>query len=337
MATASLDSASEKTLSVDRRLLFATALATVVGASFAMASFAPIGFSIATVFLFAGPHNWIEGRYMLSRMPARWGPLAGYFSFGIAGVVLLTAGFATLPLFMRGSRDAAHLALASWNSLLLAWIGTLAIWRSRQNPRRQWDGLIPILLAAAAVNWLSPWVWSLVLVYGHPLVALAFFDREISRRKREWLGVYRAALLLAAGCLALMLALLGSRPDLPGEDLLSLQIARHAGAGVISGVSTHFLVAAHTFLEMLHYAVWIAAMPLLCVKAAPWDLSRAAPLARRSPRWRSVLLSIAAIGGAMVLLLWCGFAANYPLTRDLYFTVAMLHVLAEVPFLLRLL
>src|SRR5690606_35492611 len=134
---------------------------------------------------------------------------------------------------------------------------------SRQNPRRQWDGLIPILLAAAAVNWLSPWVWSLVLVYGHPLVALAFFDREISRRKREWLGVYRAALLLAAGCLALMLVLLGSRPDLPGEDLLSLQIARHAGAGVISGVSTHFLVAAHTFLEMLHYAVWIAAMPLL--------------------------------------------------------------------------
>jgi hypothetical protein len=38
-----------------------------------------------------------------------------------------------------------------------------------------------------------------------------------------------------------------------------------------------------------------------------------------------------------MLVLWGGFVADYPLTRDIYFTVAMLHVLAEVPFLLRLL
>ena len=37
------------------------------------------------------------------------------------------------------------------------------------------------------------------------------------------------------------------------------------------------------------------------------------------------------------LVLWAGFLSNYPLTRDIYFTVAMLHVLAEAPFLLRLL
>jgi hypothetical protein len=35
--------------------------------------------------------------------------------------------------------------------------------------------------------------------------------------------------------------------------------------------------------------------------------------------------------------LWGAFLADYPLTRDVYFTVATLHVLAEVPFLLRLL
>ena len=38
-----------------------------------------------------------------------------------------------------------------------------------------------------------------------------------------------------------------------------------------------------------------------------------------------------------ILLLWGAFLTNYPATRDIYFTVAMLHVLAEVPFLLRLL
>lgn len=39
--------------------------------------------------------------------------------------------------------------------------------------------------------------------------------------------------------------------------------------------------------------------------------------------------------GSLVIVLWAGFLANYPLTRDVYFTLAMLHVLAEVPLLLR--
>jgi hypothetical protein len=38
-----------------------------------------------------------------------------------------------------------------------------------------------------------------------------------------------------------------------------------------------------------------------------------------------------------VLLLWLAFLADYPTTRDLYFTLAMAHVLAEAPFLLRML
>ena len=37
-----------------------------------------------------------------------------------------------------------------------------------------------------------------------------------------------------------------------------------------------------------------------------------------------------------VALLWFGFSANYTLTRDIYFAVAMAHVLAEAPFLLRM-
>src|SRR5688572_16090454 len=38
----------------------------------------PIAFSIATVFLFAGPHNWMEARYILGRLPARTGKLTGF-------------------------------------------------------------------------------------------------------------------------------------------------------------------------------------------------------------------------------------------------------------------
>ena len=34
-------------------------------------------------------------------------------------------------------------------------------------------------------------------------------------------------------------------------------------------------------------------------------------------------------------LLWIAFAIDYDTTRQVYFTVAIVHVLAEVPFLLR--
>ena len=41
-------------------------------------------------------------------------------------------------------------------------------------------------------------------------------------------------------------------------------------------------------------------------------------------------------GLAVVLALWVCFGIDYETTRRVYFTVAMLHVLAEVPFLLRM-
>jgi hypothetical protein len=37
------------------------------------------------------------------------------------------------------------------------------------------------------------------------------------------------------------------------------------------------------------------------------------------------------------VLLWAGFTLDYTRTRDLYFAFAMAHVLAEAPFLIRLL
>ena len=61
--------------------------------------------------------------------------------------------------------------------------------------------------------------------------------------------------------------------------------------------------------------------------------------ARRPPPWglaagrRASLL----FGAFAVVALWACFWADYHDARDSYFTIAMGHVLAEVPFLLRLL
>jgi hypothetical protein len=301
------------------RLFAAAALATAAGAAF-LAGWAPLGFSIVTVFLFAGPHNWLEFRYFLSQMPAHWGPLRGYFLLAVGGTAVLAAGFAGMP----------YLADA------LGWIAALVHLRSRQSPARDWSWVWPAAFALVALVWLVP-VWcDLALVYLHPLLALWFLDRELGRSRPEWRPAYRACL----ACLPLILAVLWARlwnaPDLPGDDALSLRIAQHAGAGLLSGVSTHLLTATHTFLEMLHYGVWVVAVPLIAMRMRTGGWT-AVPLGRRSTGWRLVVGGGLIAGLAVVGLLWAAFLADYPTTRDLYFTVAILHVLAEVPFLLRLL
>src|SRR6266446_3839798 len=95
MSTTVLDTADlrvERTVGLTFGLC---ALGFVVMAA-AVAGFLPIQFSIVSVFLCAGPHNWVEARYFLSRLPARWGRLRSYFVLGFAGVLLLTAALAAL-------------------------------------------------------------------------------------------------------------------------------------------------------------------------------------------------------------------------------------------------
>jgi hypothetical protein len=326
--------ATSGTASARRFALAALALAV---AAAALAGWAPLGFSVVTVFLFAGPHNWIEARYFLARMPARWGRLRGFFLPAFAGVFGLTAAFAALP----GLGDAWGwgeegwlTAFAAWNSLLILWVAALVYLRSRQNPRRDWSWTAPAALLLLALAWVAPRGFGLALVYAHPLVALWLLDREIGRSRPGWRRAYRACLACVPLLLGLLWWRLADAPSLPGEDALTVRITRHAGAGILDGVSTHLLVATHTFLEMLHYAVWLAAIPLVGLRGAAWRL-HALPLARRSPAWRRLVVAVLAAGAVAVLVLWAGFLADYPTTRDVYFTVAMLHVLAEVPFLLR--
>src|SRR6476659_920208 len=56
----------------------------------------PLQMSIATIFLFAGVHNFIEFRYFTARLPVRWGRSRNFYAVGIAGVVVLSAAYLTL-------------------------------------------------------------------------------------------------------------------------------------------------------------------------------------------------------------------------------------------------
>ncbi len=314
----------------------AAALAVAVAAA-VLAGWTPLRFSIVTVFLFAGPHNWLEFRYFLTRMPARWGRLRGFFLLAFAGMIGLPAAFAGLYVWNEYGEpdyDVSLYSYAGLNSLLVLWIAALVHLRSRQNPRREWGWIWPAAFGLIAVAWLVPPQWGLSLVYLHPLMAFWLLDRELRRSRPEWRPAYHACL----ACLPLFLAALwwklADAPPLPGDDQLTLAITRHAGAETLPGISSHLLVATHTFLEMLHYGVWVVAIPLIGLRLAPWRL-HTVPLARRSPAWRRGVVWFLALGLAVVVVLWGCFLGDYVTTRNVYFTVAMVHVLAEVPFLLR--
>jgi hypothetical protein len=314
----------------DRR--FAVAVAAFVLLAATVTGLLPVGVSIIAVFLCAGPHNWVEARYFLARLPGRWGKLRAFFLIALTGVSLLTAGFALLP-WLAGA-DHWLTAAAIWNTILTLWIATLVQLRSRQNPRRDWSWIWPAAFGVIALAWLWPLFWDLAIVYLHPLVALWILDREIGRSAPEYRGAYRACLLLVPLCVAGLIVRLANAPDLPGADALTLRISQHAGADLVGGVSSHLLVSLHTFLEVLHYGVWLIAVPWAARQSALWNVARA-PMARRSAGWARGLRTFVLCGLGLVALLWLGFVADYPVTRDIYFTVAMAHVLAEVPFLLR--
>jgi len=318
--------------------LFATVVVGSACLSAILASWLPLQVSIVTVFLFAGPHNWFEARYFLMRLPARFGRSRNFFLVAFAGIAVLTAGYVSLPaLYYANVWSPANWpnAIATWNTLVVLWIATLVLMRGRQKTHRDWFWVLPIAFSLCALTWLWPEMFSLAIVYAHPLVALWFLDRHLRRTKSEWLAVYRRCLILVPLLIAGMLWYLSRAPSLVDDNGLFWRITQHAGVQLLPGVSSHMLVSIHLFLEMLHYGVWIVALPLIGATGAIWKVNTI-PIAGHSRGFPKLIAAMLILGLFIGAVLWLGFSVNYTATRDIYFAVAMGHVLAEAPFLLRM-
>ncbi len=306
--------------------------------SAAFASLLPLQVSLVTVFLFAGPHNWFELRYFLMRLPVRFGRSRNFFLTAFVGLGFLTLVYVALPLVYNAttlSEDVWSTVIATWNTALIVWLGTLIWLRSKQKPRANWAWLIPLGLALCSLNWLGPNFFSLAIVYIHPLIALWFLDRHLRRTRSAWSRAYRRCLCLLPLILAGMIWQLSQTTSLADNNGLFWRITQHSGAEVLPQVSSHLLVSVHLFLEMLHYAVWIVALPLIGSRARFWDV-KTVPVARHPKGFPRLVGGVLVVALIIVGALWFGFSIDYATTRDVYFTVAIAHVLAEAPFLLRM-
>jgi hypothetical protein len=313
-------------------------LAFCAAGAFIIGSF-PLQLSIVTIFLFAGAHNLMEFRYFAARMPVRWGKSRLFYSVGIGGVLLLAAAY--LAIYFAGdnwlwSLDGWQTAVALWNTAFILWVAALFYIRGRQRPKTDWSLAFAVAFLLAALAWLAPAYWSLSLVYLHPFIALWFLERQIRRTKKEWLRAYHFCLASIPVFLVVLWLTLASQPNLPEDTSLFWRISQHAGSQILPNVSSHLLVAVHVFLETIHYTVWILLIPLADRRAVPWKIKEI-PFFANKKGFPKLALTALSIGVLLIFALWVGFAFNYETTRDVYFAFAMAHVLAEFPFLVKML
>lgn len=310
----------------------ACALAALLIGSF------PLQLSIVTIFLFAGPHNLMEFRYFAARMPVRWGRSRAFYSVGIGGVVVLTAAYLTL-YFASGnwlwSLESWQIYAAVWNTAFIIWVGVLFYLRGKQR-RRDWSIAFAAAFLLAALSWIVPQYWSLALVYIHPFIAMWFLERQIRRTRPEWLRAYHYCLASIPVFLIGIWISFAGQPSLSQETNLFWRIGQHAGSEILPGVSSHLLVATHVFLESIHYFVWLLLIPLIDRRAIPWKLNDV-PMFASAKGIPRIFAAFLVVSLFVTVALWFGFAVDYTTTRDIYFAFAIGHVLAEFPFLVKML
>lgn len=325
---------SLKSRPVNDAWLFGLCTVLLIVASATIAALAPVLFSIVTVFLFAAPHNWVELRYCLSRLPSRPGPLLPFFATSFGGLIILYASYLGLVVSARAhwlQYDQALIFSMVWNCSLIAWCFGLSFIRFESFAARFKTFGITIL--ALAFSLLAPRWFALSLVYLHPFVGMFILERELRRTRKSWLNTYRFCLALIPLLICALVVQLSSSAPLEPATHLTAQITRHAGSGILPEVSSHLLVSLHTFLEMIHYGVWCIAIPVATNAVSQWRLNRFPGVKAGGPI--KGICSLMLIGSTLLTLgFWFAFASDYSMTRDLYFTAAMIHVLAEVPLLM---
>ena len=291
-------------------------------AAFGCATLAPSLQLVWAPIVLGVPHVAADIRYLVLRRA-----LPRILLWATAGFICAFFGFSALQ--QAGVVPAAAPALehaigASW--VLFAALSGAAL------AQRQRSALYAVGAAVGigicAMNW--PLAFRLALVHGHNLIAfviwLALFRRRSDRR--AWFlafGILTTAALLASG-LVLPITMRHGWLALSGLHLFAAADWLAPGLTGAQGVG---VAASFAYLQSLHYAAWLVAIPQ--------EDSAAAGSATFRMSWRSWLRDYRAVGSAVVfglalLVLMAG--ALHPLrTRHVYIALTSFHAWLELALL----
>lgn len=300
-----------------RAALLLTAHAT---AAFVLAVVAPSFLIAVTPLVFGVPHLAADVRYLLIRRAgARWWLLASA-GFGLALIGIRIA--AEVRPSAAPSLAVEHAIAATW--VILGAVAPLMGARSR----RGWFVLV-VALGLASLAVAAPRTFRMILLHGHNLLAVVLWLVLFRRGGRLVLAPVGAialgAGLLASGC-ALGWTLHHGWLSVAGLHLFA------ATDWLAPGLPDQMAIAlttAFAFLQAVHYAVWLVAVP---AGDRPGDSGRSWRMA-----WRALIRDFRPGGVTAVVLLTvavaaAGLVAAAP-ARRLFLSIGSFHAWLELAVL----
>jgi hypothetical protein len=175
---------------------------------------------------------------------------------------LLLGGSALLLLVQLARAFGLHASLRV--ELGIGWLFVLCVTLSSTSGAKPWRlaSLLGLWLTFAVVQWFRPGASLLGLAHGHNLLALAFWAFGFAAQRRVALVGCGLVLALAAALVATPAAWWGYRNGLTQVLGLSSWAAADGLAPFVRSPTLALgVVSAFAFLQSVHYAVWLHAVP----------------------------------------------------------------------------
>jgi hypothetical protein len=286
------------------------------GLALLLALFAPTFLLIVGPLLLGVPHLVSDVRQLVlrPRLPKLARPMLLYGSLGLLGARLLeeagVPGMARAELGLAGALVLGAIALASAGA-------------------RAWRVLSAVAVALSLVTCALVWPQKsrLLLGHGHNLVALALWAALYARRARSTLLVVSVVTGLAALLVGSPLAWFCFQHGAQSAfGLHGLAAADTLAPGVQSAPLALGIVASFAFLQAVHYAVWLHAIPQ---QATRGDATLSFRMSFRALRADLGRLGLAGVVSATLLVALGGALA--PLwTKSLYLSLSAFHGYLEL-------
>jgi hypothetical protein len=246
-----LSSAPLRAVLVEKRRRVPTFLLVHASVALVLAVLAPTLLLVLGPLLLGVPHLLSDLRYLVLRPALR----RGARTWLLAGTALLL-GLRLAELFGFAAPLRYELPLAA------LWIAGSAFWGAARRRDLRLLVVAALVIAFAGAAWSAPSTVRLVLAHAHNPLALGLWALVFSRARGRALAVVAVMALATLLLLVTPLAWLGFKHGLQASFGLHSFVASDQLAPFVTSAPLALgVLASFAFLQSLHYAVWLHAIP----------------------------------------------------------------------------